>query len=138
MRDSESGDSAPATVTVAAKAANQPPAANNQAVTVTIGTMTVIDLDATDADGPPPPPLTIVEPTFSDPSGVVTNRTGLRLSILAPTPGTFMVTYQVTDGEATSATATLTITALAPAATTTATTTTSAATATTTTTTTPP
>ena len=138
VRDSESGDSAPATVTVAAKAANQPPAANNQAVTVTIGTMTVIDLDATDADGPPPPPLTIVEPTFSDPSGVVTNRTGLRLSILAPTPGTFMVTYQVTDGEATSATATLTITALAPAATTTATTTTSAATATTTTTTTPP
>jgi hypothetical protein len=79
---------------------------------VAMGTSAVVDLQASDPDGPAP---SIVDATFSDPSAVVTSRSGLRLSILAPTPGTYVVTYQVTDGEATSAFATLTITASPPA-----------------------
>jgi hypothetical protein len=49
----------------------------------------------------------------------VIERSGLRLSILATVPGTFTVTYQVTDGEATSDPATLTVVASAPTTTTT-------------------
>ena len=121
VRDGDNGDSAPATVTVNGPPANQPPVASDQAITVTAGTSSVINLDASDSDGPPP---SIVDATFSDPSGVVTSRSGLRLTVLATAPGAYVITYQVTDGLATSATATLTITASPPATTTTTTTTT--------------
>jgi large repetitive protein len=120
VRDIDGADSASATVTVNGPPANRPPVAADQAISVTIRTSTVVDLQATDPDGPTP---SIVDATFSDPSSVVTSRNGLQLSILALTPGTFVVTYQVTDGEATSAPATLTITASAPTPTTTTTTT---------------
>jgi len=133
VRDSDGGVSEPATVTVQARSVNQPPAVSDQEFEVTVGTTRVIDLEAIDNDGPDP--LTVIE--FSDPGGVVTSPPGLRLSVLASAPGTFTVTYRVTDGEATSRTVTLTITAPAPATTTTTTTTTSTST-TTTTTTTPP
>jgi hypothetical protein len=112
IRDVDGGVSAPATVTVDAPPANQPPTATDQAIAVTVGTSTVVDLQAIDPDGPPP---RIVDATFSDPSGVVTSRSDLQLSVLASTPGTFVVSYQVTDGEATSSVATLTITASLPA-----------------------
>jgi large repetitive protein len=112
VRDVDGADSASATVTVNGPPANQPPVAVDQAISVAKGTSTVVDLQASDPDGPAP---SIVDETFSDESAVVTSRSGLRLSILAPTPGTYVVTYQVTDGEATSAFATLTITASPPA-----------------------
>ncbi len=120
VRDGDGGDSAPATVTVNGPPANQPPIAIDQAVSVTVGTSTAVDLSASDPDGTSP---SIVEATFSDPSGVVTTRSGLRLSILATAPEVFVITYQVTDGPATSRTATLTITASAPTTTSTTTTT---------------
>jgi hypothetical protein len=128
VRDIDGGVSASATVTVNAPPANQPPIATDQSISVTVGTSTVVDLQASDPDGQP---LRIVGPTFSDPDRVVVERSGLRLSILATVPGTFTVTYEVTDGEATSSPATLTVIASAP--TTTSTTTTSTTTTTTTT-----
>ena len=120
VRDTDGGVSEPATVTVIGPRLNQPPVATDQRISVTVGTTSVIGLAASDPDGPPP---TIVEP-LNDPSGVVAGRSGLTLSILATTPGTFVVTYQVTDGEATSAVATLTIDAVAPTTTTSTTSTT--------------
>ena len=108
--------SAPAVVTVNAPKLNQAPTATDQSVSVTVGTTTVVDLHAADPDGPPP---TIVEANFSDPNEVVTDRSGLSLSVLATTPGTFEVKYQVTDGEANSPIATVTIVASAPTTTTT-------------------
>ena len=111
VRDIDGGVSASATVTVNAPPANQPPTATDQSISVTVGTTAVVDLQASDPDGQP---LRIVGSTFSDPDRVVVERSGLRLSILATVPGTFAVTYQVTDGEATSAPATLTVVASAP------------------------
>jgi hypothetical protein len=112
VRDIDGGVSASATVTVNAPPANQTPTATDQSISVTVGTSTVVDLQASDPDGQP---LRIVGPTFSDPDRVVVERSGLRLSILATVPGTFTVTYEVTDGEATSSPATLTVIASAPA-----------------------
>jgi hypothetical protein len=111
VRDVDGGVSASATVTVNAPPANQPPTATDQSISVTVGTSAIVDLQASDPDGQP---LRIVGSTFSDPDRVVVERSGLRLSILATVPGTFTVTYQVTDGEATSAPATLTVVASAP------------------------
>ncbi len=122
VRDSEGGVSASATVTVNGPRANQLPIVTNQTVNATIGTSAVVELSATDTDGPSP--LSIVDGSFSDPGGVVTSRSGLQLSILATTPGTFVVTYSVTDGEATSPPVTLTVVAVAPTTTTSTTTTT--------------
>ena len=111
VRDVDGGVSASATVTVNAPPANQPPTATDQSISVTVGTSAVVDLQASDPDGQP---LSIVGSTFSDPAGIVVERGGLRLSILATVPGTFTVNYQVTDGEATSSPATLTVVASAP------------------------
>jgi hypothetical protein len=108
VRDTDGAESAPATVTVNGPPANIAPTAIDQAISVAVGTSAVVDLQAIDPDGPVP---SIVDATFSDPGGVVTRRRDLRLSILARTAGTFVVSYQVTDGEATSGFATLTITA---------------------------
>jgi hypothetical protein len=110
IRDVDGGVSASVTVTVNAPPANQAPVATDQSISVTVGTSAVVDLQASDPEGQP---LRIVGSTFSDPDRVVIERSGLRLSILATVPGTFTVTYQVTDGEATSATATLTVVASA-------------------------
>jgi len=120
VSDGDGADSAPATVTVQARSVNQPPTVSDQEFEVTVGTTRVIDLNAIDNDGPED--LTVIE--LSDPAGVVTGPPGLQLSILASAPGTFTVTYRVTDGEATSRTVTLTITAPATTTTTTTTTTT--------------
>ncbi len=57
-------------------------------------------------------PLTIA--TLNDPSRVVTGQAGLSLTITAPTAGTFVVTYTVSDGTAQSRVATITITATDP------------------------
>jgi hypothetical protein len=111
VRDIDGGVSASTTVTVNGPPANQPPTATDQSIAVTVGTSAVVDLQAVDPDGQP---LRIVGSTFSDPDRVVIERSGLRLSILATVPGTFTVTYEVTDGEATSAPATLTVVASAP------------------------
>jgi hypothetical protein len=111
VRDLDGDISAPATVTVTAPADNQAPVATDQSIAVTVGTSAIVDLQAIDPDGPPP---SIVDATFSDPSGVVTSRSDLQLSVLASTPGTFVVSYQVTDGEATSPMVTLTVTATLP------------------------
>ena len=116
VRDVDGGVSEPATVTVNGPPANQPPIATNQSISVTVGTSASVDLQVSDPDGQP---LSIVDATFSDPSGVVTGRSGLQLTVLASTPGTFVVTYQVTDGEATSPPATVTVTASIPTTTTT-------------------
>jgi hypothetical protein len=116
VRDVDGGVSSSATVTVNAPPANQPPTATDQSIAVTVGTSAVVDLQVVDPDGQS---LRIVGSTFSDPDGVVIERSGLRLSILATVPGTFTVTYQVTDGEATSDPATLTVVASAPTTTTT-------------------
>ena len=119
VRDVDGGVSEPATVTVNGPPANQPPIATNQSISVTVGTSASVDLQVSDPDGQP---LSIVDATFSDPSGVVTGRSGLQLTVLASTPGTFVVTYQVTDGEATSPPTTVTVTASIPTTTTTTTT----------------
>ena len=124
VRDADGGVSASATVTVNAPPANHPPTATDQSISVTVGTSAVVDLQANDPDGQP---LSIVASTFSDPGGVVVERSGLRLSVLATVPGTFTVTYEVTDGEATSAPATLTVVASAPTTSTTTSTTTTVA-----------
>ena len=77
-----------------------------------------VALNVSDADGDP---LTIA--TLTDPSGVVSGQAGLSLTITAPAAGTFVVTYTVSDGTATSWVATVTITATDPPAPTTTTTT---------------
>jgi hypothetical protein len=115
IRDDDEGVSASATVTVHAPPANQPPVASDQTISVSVGTSAIVDLQASDPDGPSP---RLVDATFADPSGVVTSRSGLQLSVLTPIPGTFVVTYEVTDGDATSARATLTINASLPPSTT--------------------
>ncbi len=115
IRDDDEGVSASATVTVHAPPANQPPVASDQTISVSVGTSAIVDLQASDPDGPSP---RLVDATFSDPSGVVTSRSGLQLSVLTSIPGTFVVTYEVTDGDAASAPATLTINASLPPATT--------------------
>ena len=120
VRDFDGGVSEPATVTVQARSVNRPPTVSDQSFEATPGITLPVTLSATDADGPNPP-LTVIE--FSDLSGVVSNRTGLRLAISVPAsttgPARFTITYRVTDGEATSATATLTITVPAAPTTTT-------------------
>jgi hypothetical protein len=116
IRDDEGAVSRSATVTVNAPPSNQPPLAGDQTISVSVGTSAIVDLQASDPDGPSP---RLVDATFSDPSGVVTSRSGLQLSVLASMPGTFVVTYEVTDGAATSRPATLTITASIPPSTTT-------------------
>ncbi len=120
VRDVDGGVSASATVTVNAPPANQAPTATDQSITVTVGTSTTVDLQASDPDGQR---LRIIGSTFSDPDGVVAERSELRLVVLATVPGTFTVSYQVTDGEATSAPATLTVVASAPGSSTSTTTT---------------
>ncbi len=146
VRDADGATSGPAIVTVNAPPADQLPTATDQSISVSVGTSTVVELEVS---GPEGRPLRIVGSTFSDPDGVVTDTdgvvtdpdgvvtdpSGLRLSILATVPGTFKVTYQVTDGEATSAPATLTVVASAPTTTTTTPTTTTTTMPTTTTTT---
>jgi hypothetical protein len=116
IRDDEGAVSRSATVTVNAPPSNQPPLAGDQTISVSVGTSAIVDLQASDPDGPSP---RLVDATFSDPSGVVTSRSGLQLSVLASMPGTFVVTYEVTDGVATSRPATLTINASIPPSTTT-------------------
>jgi hypothetical protein len=112
IRDVDGDVSAPATVTINAAPANQAPTAVDQTIAVTVGTSAIVDLQAIDPDGPLP---RIVDETFSDPNGVVTSRSDLQLSVLASGPGTFVISYQVTDGEATSPPATVTIIASDPA-----------------------
>jgi large repetitive protein len=104
VRDADGGVSAPATVTVNGPLFNQAPTANDQTVVVTAGVSAIVVLDASDPDGPEPS-VNIL----SDPAAVVTSKTGVTLSVLAPGPGTFTVTYQASDGVALSRVATLTI-----------------------------
>jgi hypothetical protein len=118
VRDTDGATSASTTVTVDAPPANQPPIALDQSIAVTIGTSAVVDLQASDPDGQP---VQVVGSTLVDLGGLVGDISGLRMTILAVVPGTFTVTYQVTDGQATSAPATLTVVASVPATTTTTT-----------------
>ena len=111
VRDVDEGVSEPATVTVNAPPANQPPVAVDQSISVTVGTSAVVELQVSDPDGQR---LSIVGSTFTDPDEVVVDRSGLRLTILAVVPGTFTVTYQVTDGEAVASAPTTTTTTTVP------------------------
>ena len=92
---------------------NTAPVATSQSVSVVVGNATNVNLAVSDADGNG---LSIIE--LGDPSGVVVASSGTSLTILAPSEGTFQVTYRVTDASASSATATVTVNA-SPAATTT-------------------
>ena len=119
VRDADGGVSGPVTVTVVGPPQNTPPDAADQSVTAVATVPISVALNATDADGDA---LTVT--LISNPSGVVTSQAGLSLTITAPTAGTFLVTYTVSDGTATSRVATITITATDPPVTTTTTTTT--------------
>jgi len=116
-RDADGGVSTPATVTVDGPRLNTPPFARDQAVAITVGTSRVLELDAGDVDGTP---VTVVD--LVDTSGLVIERSGLTVTLLATAPGTYVVTYQVDDGEATSRVATITIEAANRSTTTTTTT----------------
>ena len=109
MRDADGGVSGPVTVTVIGPPQNTPPDAVDQTVSAVVAAPIAVALNATDADGNP---LTIA--TLDDPSGVVTGQAGLSLTITAPSAGTFVVTYSVTDGIAQSRVATVTVTATDP------------------------
>ncbi len=119
VRDSDGGVSAPATVTVAGPPANAAPVARSQSIAVTTGVSAVVGLDVSDADGDP---LTVVD--LTDTSAIVQDGSGLTITVLATTVGTFTITYRVTDGTAFSGTATVTVVASEPAPSTTTTTTT--------------
>ena len=110
VRDADGGVSGPVTVTVVGPPQNTPPDAADQSVAAVATVPISVALNASDADGNP---LTIA--TLTDPSGVVGSQAGLTLTITAPAAGTFVVTYTVSDGTATSRVATITITATDPA-----------------------
>ena len=103
--DADGGVSGPITVTVIGPPENNPPDAVDQSVSAVATVPIAVALTATDPDGNP---LTIA--TLTDPSVVVSGQAGLSLTITAPTAGTFVVTYTVTDGIAQSRVATITIT----------------------------
>jgi hypothetical protein len=121
VRDADGATSASATVTVDAPPANQPPVAVDQSISVTVGTSAVVELQVSDPDGQP---LQVVGSTLVDLGGVVGDVSGTRITVLGVVPGTFTVTYQVTDGQATSAPAVLTVVVTVPTPPTTTTTTT--------------
>ena len=110
VRDADGGVSAPATVTVVGPPLNTVPVARDQSVAVSVGESRTLDLDVSDADGDA---LTVVD--LADPNGVVNGQSALTVTILATGPGTFAVTYRVTDGVDISQLATVTIVA-SPAA----------------------
>jgi hypothetical protein len=108
VQDGDGAESAPATVTVFGPALNEAPTARDQTIHVTVGRSENLVLDVGDPDGDP---LTLID--VSDPSGVIGDRVGLSLVIVATTEGTFQVTYRVSDGTAPSRVATVTINATA-------------------------
>ncbi|MBV1894400.1 MAG: tandem-95 repeat protein [Ilumatobacteraceae bacterium] len=120
IEDDDGGVSAAASISVVGPRLNTPPFANNQSVAVVAGVATPLSLDAGDADGDPISVINLV-----DPSGVVTNVSGMTATIMAPVPGTYTFTYQVEDADDPSGVATVTIDASPPTTTTTTTTTTS-------------
>lgn len=125
---------APATTTTTTTLpTNGAPTANDQTAVVTAGVSSSVALDVSDPDSDP---LTVEN--LNDPSGVVTFIAGTTFTIVAPTEGTYVVTYSVTDGTDPSGTATLTINAVAATTTTSSVPDTSTTTTTTTTTTTVP
>lgn len=103
--------SAPATVTVVGPSDNHPPTATSQNVAVTVGQDHQAVLQVSDPDGDP---LTVQ--LIGDPGGVVAGTNGVTLTVRAASAGTFVVTYSVSDGTASSAEATVTVTASAPPA----------------------
>jgi hypothetical protein len=105
--DRDGATSPPATVTVVGPPVNVAPVANDQSVALTVGEERALELDVSDPDGGP---LTVVD--LTDPGGVVTGTAGRILTLLAAEPGTFTVTYRVTDGELFSRTATITVVAV--------------------------
>jgi hypothetical protein len=104
--DADGGESAPAAVTVIGRPVNQSPTANDQSVAVSVGVESALPLDVADPDGGT---LSVVD--LDDPSGVVATTVGTSLVVRASEPGSFVVTYRVTDGELFSRTATVTVVA---------------------------
>ena len=111
LRDADGGVSGPVTVTVDGPPLNSPPDVADQSVSAVATVPVAVALSASDVNGDP---LTIA--TLGDPAGVVTSQAGLALTITAPTAGTFVVTYTVSDGTAQSRVATITVTAVDPPA----------------------
>lgn len=109
VRDAEGAISAPATVAIEGRQLNFAPDAVNQNVAVLVGESRVIDLNVSDPDDDP---LTVVD--FVDTGGVVPGGPGLTITVLGSIPGTYEVTYRVTDGVAFSPTAKVTVVVTGP------------------------
>jgi hypothetical protein len=109
VRDGDGTVSAPATVTVVGPRFNRAPEADDQVVEIPINTTFALALAVRDGNGDP---LTVVD--VVDPAGVETATAGTTMQLLAPAPGTYAVSYRVTDGELVSRTATVTVIAAAP------------------------
>jgi hypothetical protein len=131
--DGDGGVSAPATVNVIGAPFNTAPTAADQSVDVVTGVGVPVVLTVNDIDGDQ---LTVIEVDNDD--GAIASVSGTTVTVMAPSDGTFVYEYRVTDGDLRSGVATVTITASTPSTTTTipVTTTTTAATTTTATTTT--
>ncbi len=106
VHDADGGVSEPATVTVVGPPLNTPPFARDQSFDVVTTVPTDIVLDAGDDDGDE-----ISVEDIVDPAGIVTGQAGLSLTITAPAPGVYTITYHVDDGDDVSRTATVTINA---------------------------
>jgi hypothetical protein len=109
VRDVDGAVSAPATVTVIGPRFNRAPEADDQVVEVTTNTSLSLVLAVRDPNNDP---LRVID--ISDPNNVERNTSGTTMQILARSPGTFVVTYRVTDGELFSRIASVTVVAVAP------------------------
>ena len=116
-------------VTVVGVVVNPAPSASDQTIDVVSGSSTVVLLNVNDPDGDQ---LTVILP-IDDPDNIVTAVSGTTMTMTTAAPGTFQVSYRVTDGFGESNLATVTVRSMSPV-----TTTTVPATTTTTTTTTVP
>jgi large repetitive protein len=96
----------PVAVTVIGAPLNTPPYANDQTVNVVSGEPTEFRLDAGDADGEV---LQIIG--VFDPDGLWTSIDDLNVTITAPAPGSYVITYQANDFKASSRVAKITINA---------------------------
>ena len=92
-------------VTVTGASVNTAPSARDQTIDVVSGSSTVVLLDVDDPDGDQ---LTVIAP-IDDPDNIVTAVSGTTMTMTTTAPGTFQVSYRVTDGFGESRLATVTV-----------------------------
>ncbi|MEM9745571.1 MAG: Ig-like domain-containing protein [Actinomycetota bacterium] len=119
IQDADGGQSAPATVTVAGPAANEPPTAGDQTEDVIDEGPYTFTVRVSDPDGDSTR-ATIFD--VRDPSDIVIDWEGLDITIQVDGPGTYTIEYRVRDvGGAISGWGTITVNVVAPPTTTTTT-----------------